>query len=399
MNPFDVNTPFPGKPGETRGGQVSTQPSIVSAGKAGAPVEVRQELVNAPNIFLSRCELFLDRSKAVKDVDLMFELQKIFSSGKYMLSVMTSSEKLRKATLVFETGTMPALNPPGAPNAPAAPGPAVRMPAPDGTQAWTGELLLVDDDATLLEMLKLFLEQLGHTVTTARSGKEALSSLHLHDFDIALIDLMMPEMDGYQLLTYFKADMKWRDIPVIILSGLRETSSAAQCLELGAADYLTKPIDPILLRTRINSTLEQRKLRDMTRQFVKGDFSKAASIPAEAGVIPAMAKNATPSQLMLLAEIGGFARAVRDFPEVEIGQPIREMFTALERLAQQHKIGKANTNIDTYVVVGAIPPPAENHIESIAGMTSEMEKMARKVNTEVGTQLKIRFSMEDAPES
>src|SRR5205809_336176 len=115
-------------------------------------------------------------------------------------------------------------------------------------RAYCGQLLLVDDDANLLEMLQLLLEKQGHTIVTAESGEEALAALHTGDFDLILSDLTMPGINGYQLLEFVKADMNWRNIPVLILSGVREAMTAARCIELGADDYLPKPVNPALLR-------------------------------------------------------------------------------------------------------------------------------------------------------
>jgi DNA-binding response OmpR family regulator len=126
----------------------------------------------------------------------------------------------------------------------------------------TGKLLVVDDIPENREMLMHMLTRQGHTVVTAENGREAVNALHSQPFDMVLLDLMMPIMNGFEVLTHLKADETLNHIPVVIISALDEINSAAQSIEGGAEDYLTKPFDPVLLRARINACLERKRLRD-----------------------------------------------------------------------------------------------------------------------------------------
>lgn len=126
----------------------------------------------------------------------------------------------------------------------------------------SGSVLVVDDNGVNRFMLSQHVNRLGHAVTTAEDGPRALELLRSSPFDLVLLDVMMPGMSGHDVLQTIKSDPALRGIPVIMVSGLDEIDSVARCIEGGAEDYLPKPIDSILLRARINASLEKKWLRD-----------------------------------------------------------------------------------------------------------------------------------------
>jgi len=121
-------------------------------------------------------------------------------------------------------------------------------------------VLVVDDDPVTRSILSRTLEEKGHQVTTAEDGPQALELVRSEAVDVILLDVLMPKMDGYQMLERLKADPKLRHIPVIMVTGLDDIGSAVRCIELGADDYLSKPIDPVLLGARINAGLTKKRL-------------------------------------------------------------------------------------------------------------------------------------------
>lgn len=125
-----------------------------------------------------------------------------------------------------------------------------------------GLLLVVDDDAANRDVLSRRLTQQGHEVVTASNGSETLRLMHEHAFDAVLLDIMMPDMDGYELLGHIKRDERLQHIPVIMVSALSEVQSVVRCIDAGAEDYLTKPFNPVLLRARIGASLEKKRGRD-----------------------------------------------------------------------------------------------------------------------------------------
>lgn len=137
----------------------------------------------------------------------------------------------------------------------------------------TGRMLVVDDNRMNRLVLGRSLEQEGHSVAFAENGKQALEMMHANPFDLVLLDVLMPEMNGYEVLAQIHADPHLNYIPVVMVSSIDELDSVIKCLEMGAEDYLPKPFKPALLRARVNSTLEKKQLRDRQREL----FSKFAT--------------------------------------------------------------------------------------------------------------------------
>jgi CheY-like chemotaxis protein len=132
-----------------------------------------------------------------------------------------------------------------------------------------GHILVVDDNRLNRMMLARGLEQQGHSVGLAEDGRQALEMLRAASFDLMLLDIMMPEMDGYQVLEQVKADGRLRDVPVVVISAVDEMDSVVRCIEMGAEDYLPKPFDPVLLRARISAGLEKKRLRDQEVAYLR----------------------------------------------------------------------------------------------------------------------------------
>lgn len=132
-----------------------------------------------------------------------------------------------------------------------------------------GRLLVVDDNKVNRLLLGRGLEQQHHHVAFAENGLQALQMLHQEEFDLVLLDIQMPEMDGYQVLEKLTEDLALRHIPVIMTSALDELDSVVRCIEMGAEDYLTKPVNPVLLRARIGASLEKKRLRDQQQEMIR----------------------------------------------------------------------------------------------------------------------------------
>ena len=123
-------------------------------------------------------------------------------------------------------------------------------------------VLVVDDIEMNRDMLCALLDADGHKTAVAQNGRVALEAIKKTPYDLILLDVMMPEMNGYEVLESLKSDPTLRAIPVVVLSALDEIGSVVRCIELGAEDYLPKPFDPVLLRARIGACLEKKRLRD-----------------------------------------------------------------------------------------------------------------------------------------
>jgi class 3 adenylate cyclase len=130
-------------------------------------------------------------------------------------------------------------------------------------------LLVVDDNKVNRLLLTRSLELQGHSTASAENGRIALEMLRREPFDLVLLDMEMPEMDGFQVLEQLVNDRKLRDLPVIVTSSLEGIANVVRCIELGAEDYLTKPVNPVLLKARIGASLEKKRLRDQQKELVR----------------------------------------------------------------------------------------------------------------------------------
>lgn len=131
-----------------------------------------------------------------------------------------------------------------------------------------GHLLVVDDNRVNRLLLVHGLEQEGHEVAWAENGRQALEMLQGRRYDLVLLDIDMPELNGFQVLDALLADSDLRDIPVIMTSASDELERVVKCIEMGAEDFLTKPLNPVLLRARVNASLEKKRLRDQQRKLL-----------------------------------------------------------------------------------------------------------------------------------
>ena len=132
-----------------------------------------------------------------------------------------------------------------------------------------GTILVVDDSAMNRMVLTKALADEGHEAVTAENGLQALDLLAAEPVDVVLLDLVMPELDGYETLARIKADPKLRDVPVIVVSAVDELDSVVRCIEMGATDYLPKPFNASVLRARLNASLAEKRLRDLQREYLE----------------------------------------------------------------------------------------------------------------------------------
>ena len=137
-----------------------------------------------------------------------------------------------------------------------------------------GRVLVVDDDPLNRMLLTRSLEQEGHRVGSVAGGQEALEILREKPFDVVLLDIVMPELDGVSVLERLKRDPVLQHVPVIMISAVDEIDTVVRCIEMGSEDYLPKPFNPVLLRARINAALAKKRLHEVERERVREVFSR-----------------------------------------------------------------------------------------------------------------------------
>ena len=188
-----------------------------------------------------------------------------------------------------------------------------------------GRLLVVDDNALNRDLLARHLQREGHRVSLAEDGRRALALIRAEPFDLVLLDLIMPEMNGYEVLQRLKGDAAYRDIPVIMISALDEIDSVVRCLEAGAEDYLSKPFNPVVLRARIGASLEKKRLREAEVEYLRN----VAVVTDAAGAVEA--GTFIPEDLTEVSErrdaLGQLARVFQ--------RMAREVYVREQRLKQQ----------------------------------------------------------------
>jgi len=132
-----------------------------------------------------------------------------------------------------------------------------------------GHILIVDDNRVNRKVLTRALQELGYSSAAAENGKQALAMLAAGEFDVVLLDILMPVMDGYETLLRIKQEEELLHLPVLVISAVDEMDSVLRCVEMGATDYLTKPFDPDLLRARLKASLAQKRLRDLELEYLE----------------------------------------------------------------------------------------------------------------------------------
>jgi DNA-binding NtrC family response regulator len=205
-----------------------------------------------------------------------------------------------------------------------------------------GALLVVDDDETNRKILTDRLEAEGHKVAVAENGRRALEMIQRERFDLVLLDILMPEMDGYQVLKSLKSDPRVRDIPVIVLSVLEEINSAVKCIEMGAEDYLIKPFNTVLLRARIGACLEKKRLRDQEVSYLQDvDHVTNAAAAVETGAFD------TESLTEVSNRTDGLGQLARVFQSMA-----RKVYAREERLKREVGVLSEETGDRYRLVVG-----------------------------------------------
>lgn len=235
-----------------------------------------------------------------------------------------------------------------------------------------GRILAVDDNAMNRDMLYRRLQKEGHTVTLAAAGPEALQLLNQQRFDLLLLDMMMPEMNGDEVLRHIKSDPGLRQTPVIMLSSLDEIGAVVRCIEMGAEDYLPKPFDPVILRARINACLEKNRLREREVEYLhqielerdRSDALLHVILPDEIveelkrtdKVQPRRCEDAA----LLFSDIVGFTPWCETRQPEEILSVLQALTDEFEVIAERHGLLKIKTIGDAFMAAAGLLHPVDN---------------------------------------
>jgi class 3 adenylate cyclase len=255
----------------------------------------------------------------------------------------------------------------------------------------SGHILVVDDDRTTRLKLSLGLKQQGHAVTEAENGRQALEKLRTELFDLVLLDIMMPDLDGYQVLEEMKNDHVLRDIPVIVISAQDELESMVQGIELGAEDYLPKPFNQVLLRARIGACLEKKRLRDQQRKIFHTFAAReiAEELMANGFTLGGKRLDAT----VLFADICCFTTYAEQHDASEVLDSLNGYFSAMFDPISHHG-GIINQIIGDglmalFGTIHRIGNPREQAVLSAIEMMAVLKRFNQKRTTEAKPEINI----------
>ena len=228
-------------------------------------------------------------------------------------------------------------------------------------------LLVVEDDEFNIRILNRFLEHDGYQdVKVAGNGREALELVRSMPFDLVLLDIEMPEMDGLAVLRELKSDMRLRDIPVIMISGIDEVDNVATCIELGAEDFVRKPFNPVLLRARVGACLEKKRLTDQRASFhnqMKAEKKRADELlnvilPADAANELRANGKVTPRRhenvALLFCDIVGFTKFCDEHSPEEVVSHLQALIESFETITDKHEMEKIKTIGDEFMTTAGL---------------------------------------------
>ncbi|TMK07818.1 MAG: adenylate/guanylate cyclase domain-containing response regulator [Alphaproteobacteria bacterium] len=250
-------------------------------------------------------------------------------------------------------------------------------------------ILIVDDNEDNRYTLELMLTSDGHErIASAASGSEALALIEKEKFSLVLLDLMMPDMNGDEVLKQIKSDPDKRDIPVVMISADTDAEKVSQCIELGADDYLPKPFNPTILRARIAAALRRHSLRALENEYV-------GRIETEKRHSENLLRNILPT--VVFADIVGFGKITARMKAYEIVGCLNQLFSEFDKLAEDAGIEKIKTIGDNYMAVSGVPTPRGNHVRMAAKFGLDMIAATTRLRSRLPVPFSIRVGLHSGP--
>jgi len=241
-------------------------------------------------------------------------------------------------------------------------------------------LLVADDNKVNRLLLTRSLELQGHRVASAENGRVALDKLRAEAFDLLLLDMEMPEMDGFQVMEQLAADPALRDIPVIVTSSLEGVAHVVRCIELGADDFLHKPVNPVLLRARVDSSLEKKRLRDQQKEMVRRFATSEVAADLQQGGFTLGGKRVQAT--VMFCDIRGFTAIVESQGPEETIELLNTYYTLMfEAITAQGGVVNQMIGDGLMAIFGAPLPVAEPPLAAVRAAL-DMIEMIELLNAE-----------------
>jgi class 3 adenylate cyclase len=241
-------------------------------------------------------------------------------------------------------------------------------------------LLIVDDNKVNRLLLSRSVEMHGHRAASAENGRVALEMLKREPFDLLLLDIEMPEMDGFAVLEQLKADPQLRDLPVIVTSSVEGLDNIVRCIGLGAEDYLSKPVNPVLLKARIGASLEKKRLRDQQKELVRRFATSEVAEDLQQSGFSLGGKRVHAS--VMFSDIRGFTALVESQPPEETIELLNTYYTLMFDAIGGHG-GVVNQMIgDGLMALFGAPLPLDDCAGSAVAAALEMIELIEQFNLE-----------------
>jgi len=252
-------------------------------------------------------------------------------------------------------------------------------------------ILVIEDEPANIQTLSTILKERGYNINIATNGRQGLEVLERIRPDLILLDIMMPEMDGFETCRRIKASTAWREIPIIFLTAKTDTADIVRGFELGALDYVAKPFNAHELLARVNTHLTLDYLHRENERLLLNVLpaSIANKLKQQVGIIAERFDDAS----VLFADIVGFTPLSARLSPTELIESLNRVFSGFDELADHHKLEKIKTIGDGYMVAGGLIEQDADHLAAMATMALAMHENARKLNSEFGG-LSLRIGLQ-----
>lgn len=272
-----------------------------------------------------------------------------------------------------------------------------------------GTVLIVDDNSMELDLLVRRVEYYGYSAVPCNHGGKVLEMLEERPYDLVLLQIIMAEVNGFEVLKLIKKNDKFRHLPIIVISPLKELDAVVRCFELGADDYLPKPFHSVIFKARVNNCIEKKKLIDLEREYFRNlQQEKEKSEQLLLNIFPLAIVNRLKNgkefiadrmenTTILFADIVNFSGLAEKLGPQELITALNKVFSMIDSLIDKYQIEKIKTIGDSYMAAAGVPIPNINHAESIASLALDILKGIEIVNCENAYHLHLRIGINSGP--
>jgi len=262
-------------------------------------------------------------------------------------------------------------------------------------QVVASRILIVDDTPSNIQMLTTILKDKGYQISVATNGRRALEVMERIQPDLVLLDVMMPEMDGFETCSRIKASDQWSHIPIIFLTSKTDTEDIVHGFELGAVDYVGKPFNPHELLARVNTHLTIDRLRLENERLLLNILPPAIADRLKSG--DEHIADHFAEVTVLFADIVGFTQLAASMSPQQVVEILNDLFTQFDMAARELGIEKIKTIGDAYMAVCGLPDPATNHVEKMMQMAVRMMKIAKEFKVDGDLRISLRIGINTGP--